>query len=268
MFRFTLCFGLAIFLGTVGQSFASDNDQPWVSAQEILEAATHDINASGGIRGVEKDVPDMEKALSTAIPSGTLVEANNGQTIALADGMAEVLIVGVTASKAGKKVNIIATPYPLIGLYLGSYYNEIGKPEDALRVLNAAISVSDAENLGLAEHIPFLTSEKGAALESLKRFDDALAVYKAGLKLAANSDGDEARMFRGVGFSLTELGRLDDAEAAYRKSLLCEPGNAHAENELKYIAKLRAGNSATPGALETALPQADAPADKSACPKE
>jgi tetratricopeptide (TPR) repeat protein len=187
----------------------------------------------------------------------------------LTDGVAQTLTIALVAKdKKIKNVTAVPDPYPNISLYLGSYYNEVGQPQDALRVLNAGIAVSDANGAGLGEHDPYLVSEKGAALEALKQFDDALALYTKGLKLASNDDGDRARMFRGVGYSLTELGRLDDAESAYRKSLMCEPGNAHAENELRYIAHLRAGKPAVSGALQAVLPKPDARPAAGACPTE
>ena len=45
----------------------------------------------------------------------------------------------------------------------------------------------------------------------------------------------------GSGFSLTELRRYDEAEAAYRASLALEPEHGGALAELAYIAKLKAG---------------------------
>jgi cytochrome c-type biogenesis protein CcmH/NrfG len=47
---------------------------------------------------------------------------------------------------------------------------------------------------------------------------------------------------RKKGYALTELGRLDDAEVAYRDSLRSQPGNPVAENELAYIAHLKSGS--------------------------
>jgi tetratricopeptide (TPR) repeat protein len=98
-----------------------------------------------------------------------------------------------------------------------------------------------------------LLSEKGAALNTLRRFEDALAVYNKGLTLGLE-DTDRARFYRGRGFSFTELGKLDEAEKAYRDSLTCEPGNQNAENELRYIAQKRAGALSTPIALGLAAP--------------
>jgi Flp pilus assembly protein TadD len=56
-------------------------------------------------------------------------------------------------------------------------------------------------------------------------------------------------MRRGRGFVLTELGRLDEAEAAYRESLKIEPDSERAKNELQYIARLKAGGPSAPYAL-------------------
>ena len=60
-------------------------------------------------------------------------------------------------------------------------------------------------------------------------------------------------MLRGRGLALTELKRLDEAEAAYRDALALEPGNALATSELQYIA----GASATSPVL--LLPNAPKP---------
>jgi len=56
-------------------------------------------------------------------------------------------------------------------------------------------------------------------------------------------------------FVLVELGRLDEAEAALGDSLVAQPNNSLAQNELRYIARLRASGAPTaPAAL---LPNAD-----------
>ena len=186
---------------------AADEQQPWVHAQSVLTAATKDIDSGSGIRGIESDVPDLEKELASALPELSPISVNADDAIMLTDGVAQTLMIAAVAKdKKFKKVSVVPDPYPGISLYLGSYYNEVGKPQDALRVLDAGIAVSDANGLGLGKHDPVLISEKGAAQEALKQFDDALATYTAGVKLAGNDDSDRARMFRGIGYSLTELG--------------------------------------------------------------
>ena len=57
---------------------------------------------------------------------------------------------------------------------------------------------------------------------------------------------DETRRYarhlvlRGIGFALTELGRLQEAREAYEASLRIEPDNALAKNELAYLDRLQA----------------------------
>ncbi|MDG2531829.1 tetratricopeptide repeat protein [Caulobacter endophyticus] len=93
-----------------------------------------------------------------------------------------------------------------------------------------------------------LVTEKGMALTALKRHADALALYDGAFAhfstLLISDDLSKARLMRSRGFSLIELGRLDEAEESYRASLEAEPDHAGAKHELDYIAKLRAGAQA------------------------
>lgn len=50
---------------------------------------------------------------------------------------------------------------------------------------------------------------------------------------------EKGRALRGMGFALIELGKWDEAEALFNESLVLEPGNANALNELRYIAQQR-----------------------------
>lgn len=64
-----------------------------------------------------------------------------------------------------------------------------------------------------------------------------------------------AHLQRGRGFALTELGRLDEAEAAYNEALKIDPNDDRAKHELEYIAHLKAGGSPTEGGLAPVQPQ-------------
>lgn len=232
-------------------------EQPWATAQSILDATKADLQ-TGGLLAVGAHVADLEHALADAKQPAASSGADT--VYVLTDGPTETLLALAAAASdknapAGRKVVALNNPYPAISLYLGSYYNEIGKPEEALRVLDAGLTL---ENSTLGLHQPLLISERGAALASMKRWPDALADYDKGLALAGLADSARARLYRGRGFALTELGRLDEAEQAYRDSLKLAPGNAIAQQELDYIAHLRAGGAAEPTGIT--MPQ---PAPKS-----
>ena len=121
---------------------------------------------------------ELEQALAEGKLAGA--RAMDGDTIyVLTDGMADSLaaMAAVTsdASHAGRKAVSIANPYPRLALVLGSYYDEIGQPADALRVLDEGLAIVDAATtvLQLSESRPGLLIERGEALIALHRFDDA-----------------------------------------------------------------------------------------------
>jgi tetratricopeptide (TPR) repeat protein len=132
---------------------------------------------------------------------------------------------------------------------LGSYYNEIGRFDDAFRVLDKGMTMSVLVDLKFGNHLPLLASERALSLARLGRLPDALAAYDEGLKLAAIDDKGKARMHRGRGYVLTEMERLDEAEAAYRESLKFEPDNKIAKGELDYILRLRLGGAKAPSGI-------------------
>ncbi|WP_312185297.1 tetratricopeptide repeat protein [Brevundimonas vesicularis] len=91
-----------------------------------------------------------------------------------------------------------------------------------------------------------LLVEKAAALQGLGRWDDALVLADAALA----DDDMEMPLHRGPfhrrrGFSLIELGRLDEAKAAYEAALKIDSDDANAKRELEYIAELKGGASPT-----------------------
>lgn len=235
---------------------------PWVDDLALIDQTKADVQAQG-VMAVEKYRQRLEDALAGAKHSIELAQSGTDTAYVLTDGATDTLMQMATAaaSKTSKAKHVVAVqnPYPEIAFYLGSYYDEIGNPEQALRVLDAGIASlgSMALFVGTSDHRPGLVVERGAALNSLHRSADALANFDEGLKLDGVSDFMRATMYRGRGFALTELGKLDEAEASYNESLKFAPGNAHAEQELRYIAGLRAGKQPTKTYLESVKPRED-----------
>lgn len=236
---------------------------PWVNAETLLKATLADV-AQSGVKGVASHATDIEKALDEGAVCFPRFDGGSGTFFVLTDGMMETLVgLGEAAAdqKDGKakggKTTALNNPYPFLALYLGSFYNEMQRPEDALRVLDKGMTLMVMPSL--AAHAPYLASERALSLARLGRLPEALAAYDDGLKLAAIDDKGKARMQRGRGYVFTEMSRLDEAEDAYKESLKLEPGNRIALGELDYIAKLRAGAEKAPGGitLPNATPKAD-----------
>jgi tetratricopeptide (TPR) repeat protein len=239
-------------LSVAGHTQPAAND--WEHAASLLAATKADVQ-SANITAVERHRSDLEFALAGARDAIVTAAAHN---IVLTDGGAETIMALSSAaldkSKAPNSIQALQNPYPSIALYLGSYYDEIGKPADAVRVLDLGLSTFSEPGVDLGAHIPILLGERGAALNILHRSSEALASYDRALAVPDQPDTDRARLQRGRGFSLTELNRLDEAEAAYKDSLKLEPGNERAEHELNYIAQLKSGVAPTQGYLATVKP--------------
>lgn len=224
---------------------------PWVKAQATFDAAFPEIKA-GGIKALASHVDDFEQALAGMDKHCDMPK--EGDIVVLTDGMMETIVAMAAAQKQypGRTVVAVRNPYPLIALFLGSYYNEIRHYEDALRVFD----LERASNKGNAGQTrPSLIGERAAALGQLHRLDEALAAYTEGLELLGIDDKGKARMQRGRGYILTEMDRLDEAASAYQESLKLEPGNALAKSELEYIYKLELGSKKAPGGIITVPPQ-------------
>lgn len=247
-----------IFLGFgASTSLAQAPDTPWAADAATLRALEKDVTTAGLVV-VGDRVKVLETALSRADAAYAAAAKGDAQThYLLTDGLANGLAAVAAAIQSGDKRRAVGVdnPYPKIAFYLGSYYDEVGRFADAVRVLAIGLArygptaPSDGAtfpDLGASE--PLLRIEYGAASGKNGRFAEALASYDAGLAIPDLAPTFKAPMLRGRGFILTELGRLDEAEAAYRQSLSIAPDNPVALHELKYIASLHAG--AKPAASE------------------
>jgi tetratricopeptide (TPR) repeat protein len=155
-------------------------------------------------------------------------------------------MLAMAAAGADKSSGVTATdaldnPYPKMSFYLGTYYDEIDKPAEALRVLDAGLAASVVPDLDLGSDRALVLVERGAALMALRRWQDVLDNEDRALKIDDLENPVKARLYRGRGYALTELGKLDDADDAYEESLNLDPGSDLAKNELSYIAGLKHG---------------------------
>jgi tetratricopeptide (TPR) repeat protein len=229
-------------------------EHPWEADGALATTIIGQVR-SQGIGAVKPHVQAIEAALKSAKSVFAKPVTDGGKIVVLTDGQTETLAALSTAAAKSADAIAIANPYPVLGLLLGSYYVETGKPREALRVLDAALLLSPLPKERLGATVPDLLSERAVALAGLKRWKDALASYDNVLRLPQVDNHMRGVAHRGRGFALVEMGRLDDAEAAYKASLKVDPGNKIALGELDYIAGLRKGKKPT----GTLLTMPDAP---------
>ncbi len=85
----------------------------------------------------------------------------------------------------------------------------------------------------------FALANMGQVLSATGRFTEAMAMFERALPGDSLPGGDAHEDHYGIGYCLAQLGRLDEAEAHYRKALELKPGYAMAHNDLGNIAMLR-----------------------------
>jgi len=87
---------------------------------------------------------------------------------------------------------------------------------------------------------PRLWSERGFLLNRLRRPREALECYEQAAIVRDWAPASQVSLpLRGQGSALIDLGRLDDAENAYRRSLELEPNSELVQKELEYISGAR-----------------------------
>jgi tetratricopeptide (TPR) repeat protein len=233
---------------TSSQQSAAE-ERPWSKAQTTVASTTADVQ-KGGIKGIQPHVADLEQALAQAKPAYEAARSGfKDRWYVLTNGPIEALsaITAGISQAGGRNIEAIENPYPIAAFFLATYYNEIGRPADAVRVSDALLALPEGgPDVDFGTYRAHFFGERATALVALKRLPEALAAYDTGLASHHPlSPSDRGHLLRGRGFALTELGRLDDAEQAYRDSLVAEPNNQRALAELGYIARLRAGHPAT-----------------------
>ena len=234
--RFAIGLAAALLLAIPAASAA---EAPWDRANALFLATVTDMQKNGG-DGVASRVPALEAALAEGAGVFPPQVDEEGKLTLLVDGGAEAAMVqGLAPAEDIKSIVTAPNPYPQIGLMLAFYYNDAGRPEDALRVAAAAMGMSPMANLHAGARLSALLSESAAAYVALRRWPESLEMAQGALEVS-QTDPDRARSLRRIGFALVELGRLDDAEAAYRDCLKLEPDNKLAQDEIAAIARLRA----------------------------
>lgn len=118
---------------------------------------------------------------------------------------------------------------------------ELGKIEDAKTFIKKALELSPSNSMYLSElgHIYQVERKLVEAMELFKKAEESANAYSP-----ENVKNTElTRAMRGVGYSLIELGRLDEAEEKYKKCLKINKDDKKALGELGYIKSLKNKNN-------------------------
>ena len=149
----------------------------------------------------------------------------------------ETLFYLTQAANAGKDAYIIDPRWAEL-YYLRAYaHNELGELVAGKADLDALLALSPANAQALNERGYYYQREKNwqAAAADFKQ----AAEYSQWIEDPATRQNLHAAAQRGLGFTLIERGRWQEAEAIYQKLLQENPQDARARNELEYIRQQR-----------------------------
>lgn len=164
---------------------------------------------------------------------------HKGRKVYASRGMAETIYYMAMAAAAKQEAAAVDSTCA-DALYMRAYASlDSGELELAEEYIRRAIAMSpvNAQYLSELGHIHHL---KRDWQEAFKLFSDA-EEYAAAYSPPEVGEQELARAKRGVGYSLIELGRLDEAEAKFRECLAIDPKDKNALHELEYIKQLRGG---------------------------
>src|SRR5262249_39777721 len=143
-------------------------------------------------------------------------------------------LLQAAASEKSKSSAVVLSGNWGYAYYLKAYcLLDLGRANDAKAPLLRAVALAPQNAQFLGELGYIYQSEKNwpLALETFQRAENAAKEFSP----EQSRNAELARAWRGIGYVLVELGRLDEAEAMYRKCLQLNAQDAMAQRELAYV---------------------------------
>eukprot|EP01035_Chromulina_nebulosa_P033813 gene33813-45285_t len=173
--------------------------------------------------------------LDTVLDAYQRQYASEKRAIYCSSSTAETLLYMVEAATA-KKSAIAIGPGRCRALFLKAYVLDDGHHfSEAAALLERATA--------MAPHHAHYLNELGFAYQQQHNWSASDAIYRRADESAefdsASLKVERGRAWRGLGYNLVEEGKLDEAEAMYRKCIELDPGDTKSQGELRWIAEQR-----------------------------
>lgn len=223
---------LAFFLsGCASQNVSLQNSasRHLAETEVYLESGLNQLSNGNAIEAIA----DFEKAIEICNDEYT----NDTQKVYASRGTAETLYYLMRAAADGEEAIAIAPACAEVLYYKGYASLDLGLREQAEVFINKAIDMSPVNSMYLSElgHIYQSKGEWESALEIFTRAEESANIYTP----PELKKYELGRTKRGVGFSLIELGRINEAEKKFIECLRIDKNDEGALKELNYIEYLR-----------------------------
>lgn len=219
---------LVFFLsGCASQQLAQQSD-PLSETELLLDSSLTQLSR----RNTKKAIVGFNKVISLCEDQ---YSSHEGKVYA-SRGAVEALYYMVKAAASGESAIAVSSTCS-DALYFRGYASlDLGQVDLAEKYIKKAIAMAPVNSVYL--------SELGHIYHSKRDWENALGVFAEAEKAATYSppdlmDTELARAKRGVGYSLIELGKLDEAERKFKECLEINENDEGALKELNYIETLR-----------------------------
>jgi tetratricopeptide (TPR) repeat protein len=163
---------------------------------------------------------------------------DSGKRVYAARNQAQVFIYVALPNEEKKPVEVLDSTWSDAYLMKAYALTELRKFGDSQAALEKAIELSPLTAQYILE-LAYVYQAKGDCDRSIASYKQAESAAEMGSDDTSRT-ADLTRAWRGQGYCLVEQGRLDEAEALYKKSLALDPADTKAKSELEYIKKKRA----------------------------
>jgi tetratricopeptide (TPR) repeat protein len=163
---------------------------------------------------------------------------DSGKRVYAARNQMQVLIYVALPNEEKKPVEVLDSTWSDAYLMKGYALVEMRRLGEAQATLESAVSLSPLTAQYISE-LAYTYQVQGQCERSIASYQQAESVVEMGSDDTTKT-ADLTRAWRGQGYCLVELGRLDEAEALYRKCLALDPSDTKAKGELQYIESKRA----------------------------
>lgn len=148
----------------------------------------------------------------------------------------ETVLYAMMGAKDNKATLVLGRAWATAIFLKGFAYIDLGRGDESKALFDRAIALSPMDAQFLAELGEWYKTRKDWP-NAYARFEQASAA--AEFSPADSKSREKRRALRGMGYALSEQGRLDEAEALYRQCLQIDPTDPGAKSELEYIREQR-----------------------------
>lgn len=239
----------ALLAALAGAALAADAPPPAASAASGVDPAIAAKDAADAARleeaarliGARQPQAAIDRILDPVIAAEDATYAGRAETLYCGNSQPEVLVYLLQAA-TDKKSAIAVKPTLCNALYMRAFADvNLGRLDAAQADLTRAVALSPSNAHYLSEmgQLQLRKRDWAGALGWFQRAETA-----SDLSPPERVKSERGRALRGIGYVDVELGKLDEAEAAYRRCLEIDPHDQKAQAELGYVQGLQARQSA------------------------